>query len=121
MEMETWKCGDIDMETWRYRAMDKWRHGEMETWRHGDIKQKMEALAILLDLFTNMLIMQTEVVVCPFVDKETNGSYQIANGLAHLCIYILFYVNINRTYQISTSTVLFVPCVSQCTLENEHN
>jgi hypothetical protein len=25
--------------------------------------------------------MQTEFVVCPFVDEETNGSYLFANGL----------------------------------------
>ncbi len=35
-----------------------------------------------------LLIMQTKVCVCPFVDEETNGIYLFANGLnvlVHLC------------------------------------
>jgi hypothetical protein len=35
--METWKHGDIDMETWKHREMETWKHGDIETWtwRHG--------------------------------------------------------------------------------------
>jgi hypothetical protein len=33
--METWRRGDGDMETWKYKH-ETWNHGEMETWRHGD-------------------------------------------------------------------------------------
>jgi hypothetical protein len=36
MEMETWKHGDIDIET--YVDIETWKHGEMETWRHGGME-----------------------------------------------------------------------------------
>jgi hypothetical protein len=66
--MEIWTC----------------RHGE-----NGDIKRKTEAQAILPSryAFTICSSCKRKFVVCPFVDKETNGSYPFAstiNGLAHL-------------------------------------
>jgi hypothetical protein len=57
---------------------------EMETRKHGDIetsngKRKTEAQAIFLNLFTTCSSCIWNFVVCPFVDKETNGSYPIAS------------------------------------------
>jgi hypothetical protein len=56
--------------------METWRHG------HGDIKRKTEAKAISLICLPfvtkrNLLFL----VVCPFVDEETNGNYPFAKGL----------------------------------------
>jgi hypothetical protein len=44
-DMETWKHGVMDMETWRLGDMETWRHeiwrrGNMETWKHGVIDKK---------------------------------------------------------------------------------
>ncbi len=63
--METWRYGDMEMETRKHVEMETWRQGD--TWRHGhgDIKRKTDAQAIFL-------IVQSEFVVCPFVDEETN-------------------------------------------------
>jgi hypothetical protein len=69
--------GDIDM---RHGAMNMetwiWRHG------HGNkIKRKEEAQAIFLNPFTVCSSCKKKVVICPFVEKETNGSCPFANGL----------------------------------------
>jgi hypothetical protein len=34
--METWRIGDIDMETetWRDEEIETWRHEDMEKWNH---------------------------------------------------------------------------------------
>ncbi len=51
-------------------------------------KRKMEDQAIFLDSFTVYSLCKRKFVVCPFVYKETKGSYPFANGLtglAHLC------------------------------------
>jgi hypothetical protein len=68
--------------------MEAWRHGDVETWRHGDIKRKteMEPQVIFLILLTVGSLCKRKFVVCPFVDEETNGSYPLENGLAHLGI-----------------------------------
>jgi hypothetical protein len=53
-------------------------------------KQKTEAKAIFLNPFTACSSCKRKFVVCPFVDKETNGSYLLANRLnrlAHLWMY----------------------------------
>ncbi len=58
----------------------------MKTSRHRDIKRKTETQVIFLQL-VNFAIVQTEFVVCLFVDKVKNGSCPIAkglNGVAHL-------------------------------------
>jgi hypothetical protein len=34
MEMETWKHGDINIETCKHGEMETWREGDMETWRY---------------------------------------------------------------------------------------
>ncbi len=50
---------------------------------------------IFLNPFTICSSCKWKFVVCPFVDKETNGSYLFANGLkalnglADLCRYII--------------------------------
>jgi hypothetical protein len=50
------------------------------------------AHAVFLNLFTVCSWCKGKFVICPFVDKETNGSYAFANGLnrlnrlAHLCL-----------------------------------
>ncbi len=61
------------METWRYENTETWRHGhgEMEASKR---KQKTEAQAIFLDLFTVRSLCKWMFVVCPFVE-EANGSY----------------------------------------------
>jgi hypothetical protein len=46
-----------------------------------------ETQAIFLNLFTVCSSCKRKFVVCPFVNKETKGSYPFANGLkglAHL-------------------------------------
>jgi hypothetical protein len=51
-------------------------------------KQKTEAKAIFLNLFTVCSSCKWKFVVYQFVFEETNGSYPFANGLkglAHLC------------------------------------
>jgi hypothetical protein len=48
---------------------------------HGDIKRKTEAQAIFLNPFTVCSWCKRKVVICLFVDQETNGSYLFANGL----------------------------------------
>jgi hypothetical protein len=67
-DMETWRLGDV--ETWRRGDVETWRRGDMEKSRHGhgDIKQKMEAQAIFLHLFTVCLSCKQNFVVCTFVD-----------------------------------------------------
>jgi hypothetical protein len=73
--------------------METWRYGDMVTWRHGDMEtsngiRKREAQAIFLNSFTIYSACKWKFIVCPFVDKVTNGSYPFANGLnglAHLC------------------------------------
>jgi hypothetical protein len=90
--METWKHGDIDIETWKWRHGDieSWRHGDMETGRHGDmeawrhgyghgdmeIKKKLltETQVIFFNQFTVCSSCKRKFVICPFVDEETNGS-----------------------------------------------
>jgi hypothetical protein len=83
------------METWRLRHEDI-ETGEIEKWRHRGgnliftkkIKWKTAARAIFLHPFTIYSLCQWKFVVCPFVDKLTNGTYPFANGLnglAHLC------------------------------------
>jgi hypothetical protein len=73
-DMETWRCGDMAMETWKHGKMETGRHGDRET--HGDMdtetsngKRKTDAQAIFR---CRWLIVQTEFVVCPFADEETN-------------------------------------------------
>ncbi len=83
--MKTWRHGDVETWRWRHGNMEKWRHGDMEPWRHGDMetgrhygdmdtetsngKRKTDAQAIFR---CRWLIVQTEFVVCPFADEETN-------------------------------------------------
>jgi hypothetical protein len=71
------------MKTWRHEGIETWKHGneDMKTWRHGHghIKQKTEALAIFLNLFT--VCSSWKFVICPLVGEETNGSHPLANGL----------------------------------------
>jgi hypothetical protein len=106
-DMETWRHGDMKTWTWRHGHGDMdmetwtWRHGYMETWtwRHGDLetrrhghgdmetsnaKQKTEAQVIFLHPLTICSPCKRKLVVCPFVDKETNGSYPFVNGLNEL-------------------------------------
>ncbi len=55
-----------------------------------NVKRKTEAQTIILNLFTVCSSCKRKFVVCPFVYKETNGSYPFSNGLrglAHLCLY----------------------------------
>jgi hypothetical protein len=42
---------------------------------------KVKKNAIFLNLFTAFSSSKRKFVVCPFFDKETNGSYLFANGL----------------------------------------
>jgi hypothetical protein len=85
------------METWRHEH-GEWRHG------HGDMETKSKekwqtvAQAIFLNPFTVCSLCKQKLVVRPFVDEETNGSYLFSNGLkslnrlsglnglAHLCM-----------------------------------
>jgi CRISPR/Cas system-associated endonuclease/helicase Cas3 len=81
--METWRHGDGDVETWSHRHgkmenLDKWRHGDIG---HGDIIPKTEAQAISHNQFSISSWCKRKFVVCPFVDEETNGSFQLANEL----------------------------------------
>jgi hypothetical protein len=64
------------------------------TYTDANRKLKIEAQAIFLYPFTVYSLCQRKFVFCPFVDKETNGSYPFAygqnringlNGLALLC------------------------------------
>ncbi len=98
MEIETWKYGEIHMETWRNGDMETWKHEGMETWKHGDMdmeiwrhqtengKQKPRRFSFII---YRCLSCKRKFVICPFVE-ETNGSYPFANringlnGLAHL-------------------------------------
>jgi hypothetical protein len=82
-----WRNGDMETWTWIHgHGHGTWRHGhgymdvdkvhedmdrETWTWRHG----RSQAI------FLNVTIRSSEVFVCPFVDKETNGSYPFENGL----------------------------------------
>jgi hypothetical protein len=60
-------------------------------------KRKTEAHVIFFTLFTlcSSCKLKVKIVVCPFVDEETNGIYPLAdglnelNGLAHLWFRIL--------------------------------
>jgi hypothetical protein len=72
---------------------------ETWTWRHGDSKRKkeMEAQAIFLNPFFACSSWKRKLVVCPFVEAETNESYPFANrlnringinGLVHLWLFI---------------------------------
>jgi hypothetical protein len=66
---------------------------ERWTWRHGILKNQieMETKAIFLNPFTVWSSCKWKFVICPFLDKETNGSYPLANGhngLAHLCLLV---------------------------------
>jgi hypothetical protein len=102
MEMEKWKHGDKDMETWKHGELETWRHGDlvtwshgdMKTWRHGDLKRKTEAQAIFLNPFPACSLCKLKFAIGPFADEETNGSYQGVckltngtNGLTDLPIY----------------------------------
>jgi hypothetical protein len=40
-------------------------------------KQKTDAQVIFIDPFTIFALCKQKFVVCPFVDEETNGSYQM--------------------------------------------
>jgi hypothetical protein len=74
METETWRHGDGDMETW--------------TWRHSDMKRKTGNPGDFSNPFNIFSSGKRKIVICPFVDEETNGSYPFANGLnklAHIC------------------------------------
>ncbi len=54
-------------------------------------KRKTEAQAICLNPFTVCSSSERKFVICPYVYKQTNGSYLFANGLnglAHLWFYI---------------------------------
>ncbi len=55
----------------------------------------MEAQAIFLYLFNVCSLCKWKCVICPFVNKETNGSYMFANGLNGLA-----YLGISR-YEIA--------------------
>jgi hypothetical protein len=65
---------------------DTWRQG------HGDIKRKTEAQVVFLHPFTICLLCIQKVVVCPFVDEETNRSYPFAKGLNGLAQLVTFIV-----------------------------
>jgi hypothetical protein len=95
--METWRHGDMDMETWAWRHgrgdMDMetwtWRHGDMvtETWtwghRHGDMdmktksegKFKTEAQTIFLNPFTMCSSCEQKYAICPFVDEKKQTEF----------------------------------------------
>jgi hypothetical protein len=47
-----------------------------------------EAQAIFVNAFTVFSSCKRKFVVCPFVNKETNGNYPSngLNGYAHLCV-----------------------------------
>jgi hypothetical protein len=100
-DMETWRHVDRDMETWRHRHsdMETWRN--KETWRHGHLtfyenkinkKTENQAQAIFLNPFTVCQSCKRKLIVCPFVNEETNESCPFENGLngldglAHLCL-----------------------------------
>ncbi len=96
MDMETWIHGDVktwrhgymEMETWKHRDMEAWRHGDMETWTWTH-QTEMEngSPGDFLNPFSFRSSCKRKIVVCLFVDEETNRSYPFANelnGLAHL-------------------------------------
>jgi hypothetical protein len=60
------------METWRHEEIETWRHGDMET-SNGNLKPRH-----LLNPFS---ISKQKLIVCPFVDEETNGIHLLAYGL----------------------------------------
>jgi hypothetical protein len=64
--------------------METWRNGDMES--DGDIetsngKRKPEAQVIFLNPFTVCSSCKQKFVICPFTDKETNGSCPFLNRL----------------------------------------
>jgi hypothetical protein len=82
------------METWRYEGMVNWTwrqgHGDMELKYWGTLmlykksNRKREPQAIFFNQFTFCSLCKRKLVVCSFVDQETNGSYPFANGLNRL-------------------------------------
>ncbi len=77
-DMETWKHGDIDVETWKHEEMEKWRHGDwrhdhgdmdMETWRH-QTKNRNESSGNFPYSVYCLLNLQMEVCPLSVVDKE---------------------------------------------------
>jgi hypothetical protein len=89
--MEKWRHGDGGMKTWRHGDMITWRHGDMDKGT-SDRKRKRKASAVFLYLLLFCPLCEWKFVDCPFVDKETNGSYPFANGLnrlVHLCIVVV--------------------------------
>jgi hypothetical protein len=58
----------------------------METWRHQMENRKRKPRRFSLSVY-RLVIVQTKVcrLVCPFVDDETNRSYQFAFGLKRTC------------------------------------
>ncbi len=52
-------------------------------------QRKTEALVFFLNPLTIRSLYKRKSVLCPFVDKETNGRYPFSNGLnglVHLCL-----------------------------------
>jgi hypothetical protein len=102
MDVEAWTWrhghGDMDVKAWTWRHghgdMDveawTWRHGhrdmdvEVWTWRHQQGDMDMETRTWRHGMELNCSSCKRKTVVCPFVDEETNGSYQFANGLNRL-------------------------------------
>ncbi len=113
MEMETvetwrqWKHGDIDIETWKHGEMETWRHGGMDTqtWKSDILHTqksnrnwKTNAEAIFLNPYMVCSSCQPKFGICPFVDEETHGSYQFANGLKQTkgtCPSTQIYINLH--------------------------
>jgi hypothetical protein len=64
--------------------METLSYGDKETCRYGDMgmgKRKTEDQPIFLNPFTVCSSCKRKVVVCQFVDEETNGSCLFTNGL----------------------------------------
>jgi hypothetical protein len=80
-------------------------------------KRKMEAQAIFLNPFTVCSSCNWKFVICPFVDKEINGSYPFSNrlnGLSHLWLYRSWSLWVNVPWQclfmtVPISTLTHVP------------
>jgi hypothetical protein len=70
MVKETWKKGDVDMETWRHGHGDV----DIETWRHKNGERQTEAKVIFLNPFIVCSSCKWKFVICPFADEEKNVS-----------------------------------------------
>jgi hypothetical protein len=103
--MDTLTDGNMDMETLTHGNMDIYsKHGH----RYGEIKPKTEAKLIFNNLFT-LCSCKLKLVVRPFVDEETNGSYSFTNGLNGLAYISMYLVKAFVSYtEFSEKCVLSV-------------